>query len=123
MNTLWTEETIKNESIAVLLNYLKLYAIHKRDDYRNGESYQAEIDKIENEIKRRLTRYEARVCYLSDESDIRGYEKRGYAASCEAYREEFLTRKQAEADLEESIDYCQKNGWIVLESGIVEWGC
>lgn len=121
--TRFTEETIKNEPITVLLACLKDYAIAAKEEYRNDAVYQAEIEKIENEIKRRLTTYEARVCYLSDEFDIRDYEKRGYAASCEAYREEFLTREQAEADLEESIDYCQKNGWIVLESGVIEWGC
>lgn len=121
--TKFTEETIKNEPITVLLACLKEYAVAAKEEYRNDAVYQAEIRKIENEIKRRLTTYEARVCYLSDESDIRDYEKRGYAASCEAYREEFLTPEQAECCVKDYIDYCEKMGWVVLESGVIERGC
>ena len=120
MNSLWTEETIRNELVAVLLGHLKDYAIQKQNDYRNGEFYQAEVEKIENEIKRRITTYEARVCFLSGEH-LQDYQKRGYVTSCEAYREEFLTREQAETSMKDYVDYCEKMDWIVLESEVIEW--
>lgn len=117
----YTEETIQKESISVLLALLKEYAIQKREDWRNGEAYQTEIEKIEAEIKRRMIRYEERVFFLQG-SDIKDYEKRGYAASCEVYHEEHLTREQAEESLERSLKYCEEQGYLVLESGIVEVG-
>lgn len=115
----YTEESIKKESVDVLLTLLKDYAVQKRDDWRNGAAYQADIDQIEAEIKRRLIRYQERVAFLQG-TDIKDYEKRGYAASCEVYHEDHLTRDQAEESLQRSLEYCEAQGYLVLESGIIE---
>lgn len=115
----YTEETIKKESISVLLALLKDYAVQKREDWRNGEAYQIEIEKIEAEIKRRMTRYEVRVSFLRGEH-LKDYLARGYVSSCESESEQFLTREQAEADLQESLEYCEKQEWLVLDCEIKE---
>lgn len=52
----WTEESIKTERIESLFYWLKQYAIEAKEDYRNGESYQIEIERIEREIMRRINK-------------------------------------------------------------------
>ena len=52
----WTEESIKTERIESLFYWLKKYAIEAKEDYRNGESYQIEIERIEREIMRRINK-------------------------------------------------------------------
>lgn len=120
----FTEEGIKTESIKALLYWMRQYEVECREDYRNGDAYMKEIGRIEEEIIRRIkagqkTIYEVRISFLRGEH-LEDYEKRGYVASYECYRERFTARKEAEADLRESLENCHREGWPILSSGIEE---
>lgn len=120
----FTEEGIKTEPIKTLLYWVRQYEVEYREDFINGDAYMKEIGRIEEEIIRRIkagqkTIYEVRISFLRGDH-LKDYEDRGYVSSYECYRERFTTRKEAEADLRESLEYCQREGWPILSSGIEE---
>ena len=125
--TKFTDESIKTANVKSLLHCMRQYAIEAHEEARNDSFFWKEIDRIEEEIERRIstgqkTVFEVRISFLRGEH-LEDYRKRGYASSFERYTERFITKPEAEKDLKESRDYCEAMGWPILSATIEEVGC
>lgn len=123
----FTEKTIKTAGLKSLLYTMRQYAIEANEEPRNDSFFWKEIDRIEQEIERRIstgqkTVFEVRISFLRGEH-LKDYQERGYASSFERYTERFITKAEAEKDLKESRDYCEARGWPILSATIEEMGC